>query len=579
MANILRIRIAADISDFDSPRNIITGRTPKFWRNSDFQIELGIFQQTTLQSLSNLSSVTAEIRPIGENDTAPSNTVTPILAQTVSSANFDTTVTEETWKAGTAQQVTFTFSSDATAVDAMEAWLVIYATTSDATPKTITLCSGRISILESSGGASGTPPEPVSYYYTKTQCDALFLKTANNLSEINDTATARQNLNLGAAATYGVKDEDDMASDSASDLPTQQSTKAYVDSASNAVKSFTEEQIAALNDLWPSNANFAYWSCAKEPKCESQTFIPAADGWVIYRYDSYSGSLSRVAKAYRVADGNDLRNYFLRFHKINSNRENSQMNLVRPFTTKELTPLKGLTQVTLSFDFLCGADMQEAYPPHIYIFGHTSTSIPEQNLTSYQVADAGSSDYGVKFSTDHITILDEELSIVTDTSVRITKTFTLPSGLQQLAICFYFRNTNTYGNVGDNCWIQIGKMRLDKGATAYDFVVGNEGENELKNRERYQRIIFSFRGRIDNTQYGECTRNFFPKYMNSPTCIYNYENISPVNVYNSSINDPYSMKNADDSYSSASVNRMGTQSTVFDSYYYTSYTFVDKKLW
>lgn len=579
MANILRIRIAADISDFDSPRNILTGRTPKFWRNSDFQIELGIFQQSTLQSLSNLASVTAEIRPIGESDTAPSNTVPLILAQTVPSTNFDTTVTEESWKAGTAQQVTFTFSSAATAVDAMEAWLVIYATTSDATPKTITLCAGRISILESSGGASGTPPEPISFYYTKTQCDALFLKIANNLSEINDASEARQNLDLGAAATYGVKDEDDMASDSASDLPTQQSTKAYVESVSNTIKSFTEEQIAALNDFWPSNANFAYWSCAKEPKCAAQTFVPACDGWVIYRYDSYSGNLTRVAKTYRVVDENDPRNYFIKFHKINNNRENSQMNLVRPFTKKEFFPLKGSTQLTLSFDFLCGANIQEEYPPHIYIFGHTNTSNPEQNLTSYKVEDAGTNDYGVKFPTDHITLLDEELPLVTESSTRITKTFTLSSDIQQIAVCFYFRNTNIYNNVGDNCWIRIGKMRLDKGSTAHDFIVGDEGKNELKNRERYQRVLFSFRGTIDSTQHGECTRNFFPRYMNAPSCIYNYETVTPLNVSSSSTNDPSNIKNYDDSYSSAKVDRMGTQSTASDSYYYTTYTFVDKKLW
>jgi hypothetical protein len=70
---------------------------------------------------------------------------------------------------------------------------------------------------------------------------------ANNGSEFN-AATLRTNIGLGGLATLDILDEDDMATDSATRPPSQQSTKAYVDGLMTAYES--AETTIALNTLY-----------------------------------------------------------------------------------------------------------------------------------------------------------------------------------------------------------------------------------------------------------------------------------------------------------------------------------------
>lgn len=59
--------------------------------------------------------------------------------------------------------------------------------------------------------------------------DSEVAAAVDDLSGVSDKATARTNLELGTAAVAALLDEDDMASNDATAVPSQQSVKAYVD--------------------------------------------------------------------------------------------------------------------------------------------------------------------------------------------------------------------------------------------------------------------------------------------------------------------------------------------------------------
>lgn len=338
---------------------------------------------------------------------------------------------------------------------------------------------------------------------------------------------------------------------------------------------------ASSNDVWPSNPRLRFWSCKLNPNFESTTFIPSADGWVGYRRNTYSGTLSRTAKMLRIADTDHPGNYYIRAQKNSGNREVSQINICRPFTVEETKPLLSSGQVTLSFDWLCGDSLQSEYPPHIRIFGHTSaeSETQEQVLKAYAVEGGSSYDYGLTFETSPVIILDAELPITTSGVTRISKTFSIPSGLQQLAVCFYYQNTNTYDNVGANCWIQVGRFRLDRGATAYGFEDPDPSLEQLRNGLRYQCLCVGAAGQLDENMSVTQYPAFHQPYSVQPTCIYAVDINTPENMIAANALDPVVLDPVNDLYVACSVTRWGNQSAVSECSFCSRYTIIDKKLW
>ncbi|MDR2603616.1 MAG: hypothetical protein LBC11_03610, partial [Puniceicoccales bacterium] len=196
------VRIKADTSSFNNPIDVFRGEIPQFWRGNDIRFEIGIFNGENVWSVSNYASISLAIRKLTDDGKVPSAS-TPALMQKICTS-FDDTLTSATWENGTKQHVVIPFSSDESNVVVGDHWLSIWATTTDATPKIITLCAGIVRILEVGGGNLSTPPDPIKIYYTSNECDNRFVP----LTAIDP------NTNLG---------------NSDSTVPSQRAVKTYVD--------------------------------------------------------------------------------------------------------------------------------------------------------------------------------------------------------------------------------------------------------------------------------------------------------------------------------------------------------------
>ncbi len=167
-----RLRLATDLAVFDAPLDILRRTTPQFWRGNDLQFELALFFNGTLLSVSNLASLTLEVRPLGANGGPPDPSFTPLMGATISS--FDDTTTLEDWHSGAKQQAVVAFTAAQSNIAAGAAWLSIFAITKDTPGRVITLCAGPVRVLEDGAGLATTPLPAADTFYTSTQSDARF---------------------------------------------------------------------------------------------------------------------------------------------------------------------------------------------------------------------------------------------------------------------------------------------------------------------------------------------------------------------------------------------------------------------
>ncbi|MDR1433084.1 MAG: hypothetical protein LBI61_01950 [Puniceicoccales bacterium] len=171
--NEIVIRIKADTSNFNNPIDAVRGGIPQFWRGNDLRFEIGIFSGENILSVENYASLSIAIRKMADDGNVPSAGV-PALMQRVCT-EFDGTLSSESWDDGTKEHAAIAFSSSESNVACGDHWLSVWATTDDATPKTITICAGIIRVLEVGGGDASVPPDPIEVYYTADACDGKFI--------------------------------------------------------------------------------------------------------------------------------------------------------------------------------------------------------------------------------------------------------------------------------------------------------------------------------------------------------------------------------------------------------------------
>ncbi len=179
-----RIRLAIDTSQMGAVNDLLTGATPQFWNGVDLQFELAIFYGATLAAVSNLDSITVDLK------TGDPRTGLPLMSQTIASGSLNQSLTLAAWQGGAATDchALLVFANHQTALnlsgDVETFWLVISALTNDSPAHKLVLGATPLNVTE--GGEGVTPPASVvsPTYYTAAQSDARYSR-AVDLTSIN----------------------------------------------------------------------------------------------------------------------------------------------------------------------------------------------------------------------------------------------------------------------------------------------------------------------------------------------------------------------------------------------------------
>lgn len=180
-----RFRILGDIAvPFATPVDLLRpeqDQTIRIPRGVDIQIEFAAGFLGGAVDISNITSLTMEMKALRQGRYAPLDTAPLLATATVASEAF-THVEDldiETFRSGSADhlQATIVLTAGETAnLPAGPVWLVILGITDDAPSHKVLYVAGRIEAVED-GQGSGTPPaEPQVSYYTAAEADARFIQ-------------------------------------------------------------------------------------------------------------------------------------------------------------------------------------------------------------------------------------------------------------------------------------------------------------------------------------------------------------------------------------------------------------------
>jgi hypothetical protein len=169
-----RLRLKLDPLRQEQVVDVLTGEAPDFYRAMDLAFEFGVFFNSELQSITNLSSVHLEVKYDSDREGQA------IMEASLSSADLNTALTLTQWDDETACHGTFLIDAEDAALplegeDSAKFWLVVYAYTTASPSRKITLGAGNITCT-ASGGGTGTPDatQPVSTYLTVSAGDARY---------------------------------------------------------------------------------------------------------------------------------------------------------------------------------------------------------------------------------------------------------------------------------------------------------------------------------------------------------------------------------------------------------------------
>ena len=91
-----RLRLAVDTAQMGAINDVITGNSPQSWNGVDLEFELAFFRGAALADITNLASITVDLK------TSLDKTSLPLWSKTLGSGSFNSSLTLDAWNAGAA---------------------------------------------------------------------------------------------------------------------------------------------------------------------------------------------------------------------------------------------------------------------------------------------------------------------------------------------------------------------------------------------------------------------------------------------------------------------------------------------
>lgn len=171
---MIPIYIQADITNFNDTLDLRRGDTPAFWRGSDIEFRIAVFEYGQLRDVEDLASLTVEVRPLDAAGRRPDPAAAPLMSKTTTA--LDTQLSAEEWAGYEEQHARVAFTGAESAIAAGTHWFVITAQTNHTPARSLTLCGGLIAVEEDGYGTAGQAPVLDGTAYSKDEADARFAR-------------------------------------------------------------------------------------------------------------------------------------------------------------------------------------------------------------------------------------------------------------------------------------------------------------------------------------------------------------------------------------------------------------------